>query len=757
MRNPLEVTCYNEVGLPNGKEARRLQESLKTPSIVHRLLGTKQSPNLSFGEIVDNFRTCHGWHRHGIWRACPERVPYAAMALLYLIKEYPHCYDDDRDYGLGLWPNLPLDLLHRLVDLDNMYAIRDLIQNPFTPVEILKRLTTIKPTLTERDCSNKNSVSGRDDEYKKYRSDAILALCRKDPAITPPPLTLTSWPAAWDIARHPLAHPTYLEQCIEYGFTKQGDPDDFDYDGRLVGDALDNPNMPDDLRHKTGQRVKAMFERYADHGGGFAELDYLLCFILFHPPHIKIIGMELLYRLFQLDLPHAFSLIYCHLSCSKGGTTEEIEACWATPPKPLFTGEPYDYEERGIALPRGYRNKDGLNDFKGDARFAVMRPHEEIKHLLAIHPGAPKRIVAEAERSAPPDILKIVKQYQHYPTAQAARREVGDGGQATLDAEDRERIAESYAATVNAFRNGSAPLCINCGEFDELRRFVDAGCDISELVLLNIEAMKNRRKKQHACYTLAQVLALDRMQPAVYEASAEYALKGHSHAGELALNRFMPLSILRLDDSRFDGLTGDYIRKFDQDEAIRRLATEGHLETRTIIGRNTHTPSDVLDILARDSAMVVRKVVAENPNTSPSSLVVLAVDPVPGVRRRARGNPNLPQGVPEEETAEVESWEESWSAPYPDPELWGQALLSWLPETPPARLGDLAVSPHFVLRETALRNPRTPVECLRRAAGSPDAAARAAVAANPACPPALQRALAQSPEWYVRWELARNE
>ena len=754
MHNPLDVTCYNELGLPSGGDADSLRRSLKTPSMAHRLLETSDSPNLPFDVIIDNFGKCLSWHQYDIWRSCPKRVTYAARALLNFVKENPYLYDEDQEARLGLWPNLPLDLLHQLVDLDNSDAIRDLIHNPYTPVEILQRLTTIKPILTDEDIRDDGGESWREDKYRKHRQEAVLALCRKDRAITPPPLMLSSWYAAWDMARHPLAHPVYLEQCIEFGFANKGDPDDpFENSRRLVGDALKNQNMSDDMRKRTSERVKALFERYADHGGGLAELHDLVDYINFYSPHIETIGMGLLYRLFQLDLPHAFSGVYNRLSCSRGGSTEEIEACWATPPRPLFTGTPSDYDEKGVALPHDYRNQ---YRFKGDARFAPQRPHEELKHLLAIHPRAPKRIVVEAERSAPPDILKIVKEYQQYPQAQDARLDVRGGVPEALDDVDRQRIAKDYAVTVQSFRSGSTPLCLHTSEFNELRRFVDGGCDISELVLLNIEAMKDRKKRKNAWHTLADVLALAIMQTAVYEASAAYALKRRSHTGDLALNRFMPLSILRSDDPRFDGLTADYLRKFGLSEAVRRLATDGHLETRVIIGRNTYTPSDVLDILARDSAMVVRKVVAENCNTSPEALADLAVDPVPGVRRRARGNPNLPQAVPEEAANGAECWEASWSAPYPDTDLWGQALLSWLPETTPGRLGELAHSPQFVLRETALRNPKTPAKDLRNAAGSPDAAIRAAVAGNPACPPTVQRGLAQSPEWYVRWELARN-
>lgn len=213
---------------------------------------------------------------------------------------------------------------------------------------------------------------------------------------------------------------------------------------------------------------------------------------------------------------------------------------------------------------------------------------------------------------------------------------------------------------------------------------------------------------------------------------------------------------MQLDDPRSEGLTHDYIKEFGLDEAIRRLVVEGYIETRVILAQNIHTPPALLAILARDSAVVLRKAVADNPNANAETLAVLAVDPVPGVRRRARGNINLPASVPDEVVSEDGDWELSWHDPYPDPALWGQALLSWLPENE-GRLGELATSPHFVVRETVLRNPKTPLPQLIEAASDPDPAIRAAVAANPATPPELQRILARSPEWYVRWELAQNE
>ncbi|MEI7607141.1 MAG: hypothetical protein WCJ64_07135 [Rhodospirillaceae bacterium] len=755
MRNPLDVSCFNEIGLPNGKDAGRLQELLMTPSIVHTLLETYTTPNLRFDILMSRLSNSRDFHRYNIWAACPERIPYVAAAILAIISTREYLYDFNQHSGIGTWPDLPLEIWYKLVDLNKEKIIKDIANNPATPADILRRLTTIKPPLSDDEIKKGASESWQEGYYREHRYQAVCALSKKDPTVPVP--EITNWDTAREIATHPNAHPLHLAQCIERAFSQQSVDNFCKVDAYLISNVLNNANTPLELKLTTCKRIKEMFERFAERGGGIGQLGYLLSIIQFYNSIIDYIGLRLVYRLFQLDLPEMFERIYLYLSTVDGGAVEEVEACWATPPMPLFTAEPYKYGELGLGLPQTVRDDD---DIMGDARLVPMRPHEEIKHLLALHPKASNAIVAEAETNAPDDIKKIIAQYRYDGRARKARGELLDNwtdAKKPLDPAESDRLRAAYPVHLDSFRAGALPLCINRTEFEQVKRFAKAGCDISELVMLNIEKMKVMGEGGYYDITLAQVLALARMQPAVYQASAAYALKGGRLAGELTLNRLMPLSILEQDDPCFDGLTSDYLKEFGLEEAVRRLATEGHLETRVIIARNAHTPSDVLAVLARDSAMIVRKAVAENPNASPETLATLALDTVPGVRRRARGNPALPQDVADDDETDRESWEETWEAPYPDPRLWGQALLSWLPETPPTLLGELAVSPHFVLRESALRNPKTPVEFLKDAAGSADAAIRAAVAANPACPPAVQRKLAQSPEWYVRWELARNE
>ncbi|MEI7607140.1 MAG: hypothetical protein WCJ64_07130, partial [Rhodospirillaceae bacterium] len=760
MRNPLEVTCYNEIGLPRGKFATRLEELPKTPAIVHRLLKTNRSPNLPLDIIIGKLAKNARWHDYEIWNYCPERAPYAATVLLTFIRQNPFLhYDCDQRNGLGTWPDLPLELWHQLVDLNHINVIEDLVKNPATPAEVLRRLMTIKPALRREEIDAGATESWQERWYGDCRAEAAKALSRKDPTAPLPEITFSGCSDAYKVAENKAAHPAHLEKCIDYAFSLQETGAPHSKDGaRVIGQALENPNISPEVRQKTCGRIISMFERYVDHGGGIAELKKLIDYIIYYERIVEQIGVRLLYRLFQLDLPKALDQLFSRFSTTPYGTAKEIEACWSTPPTPLFTGEPYDYDERGVELPPDYRNDHFLT---GDARFSAMRTHDEIKHLLGIHPKAPPHIVAEAETSAPDDIKAIIAHSRYnYPGKKARGLIKSDGTEikepVTVGRIENEKVA--FNDYVIDFRDGRIPLKLDGVQFNMLRRFVDAGCDISDLVTLIIERLmsEGRAEAVYYSYKMADILCLARFHPRVYELAATYALNGGRHAGDIRFLRFLPLSILQQDDPCFDGLTNDYILKFGLDEAVRRLATEGHLETRVVIARNIHAPPDVLDILAFGEAMILRKAVADNPNAGPKTLARLAVDPVPGVRRRARANPGMPKGVPEEEVSNGGGWEESWSDPYPDPALWGQALLSWLPENKGC-LGELARSPHFVVRETALRNPMTPVERLIEAVADRDPAIRAAVAANPAAPLDVQRRLAGDTVWYVRWELARNE
>lgn len=78
---------------------------------------------------------------------------------------------------------------------------------------------------------------------------------------------------------------------------------------------------------------------------------------------------------------------------------------------------------------------------------------------------------------------------------------------------------------------------------------------------------------------------------------------------------------------------------------IRALARTGGWGKRIGIAKNSATPADVLDDLARDADATVRMCVSLNPHTRPAAITALAADPDPDVRAYATELRGAPESV----------------------------------------------------------------------------------------------------------------
>ncbi len=193
---------------------------------------------------------------------------------------------------------------------------------------------------------------------------------------------------------------------------------------------------------------------------------------------------------------------------------------------------------------------------------------------------------------------------------------------------------------------------------------------------------------------------------------------------------------------------------YGKDAVTPVLVSHGEESVRRLLATNASTPPAMLDWLSRDASKAIRKRVAEHHGTMAATLARLAFDPVGGVRRRARGNASCPPAIPDYVPPDGGTWETTWQAQ--DDLAVDRALRLWLPSATGDEVAAHADDPSLEVREAVGRHPLTPATLLADLANSTETRLRAAVAANPHTPPSVLRTLASSREWYVRWELARN-
>lgn len=182
-------------------------------------------------------------------------------------------------------------------------------------------------------------------------------------------------------------------------------------------------------------------------------------------------------------------------------------------------------------------------------------------------------------------------------------------------------------------------------------------------------------------------------------------------------------------------------------DILELLADDSAQEVREQVAANPSTPIYLVDLFSRDENSAIRAAAASNPNLSAALLGQLANDEKVEVRRAVAQNPNTPAPI-------CEALRDLVLQPttrQTSPTLRGLSRL-YNPSTDDLAtvLAEYAQSDNAFVRLVTLLHPLTPGEVLQQGARSQSWLERYAVADNPATPAELRSSLAQDSNRIVR-------